>query len=79
MILPSFRHRPQSSLPPAPSHSLITGLGPYEQMAAVWWDSLNADERERWLDAAADGRERSILAAFTLMGDVLALPREAQR
>ena len=42
----------------------------YEQMAVAWWNSLDATERERWLDAAeADGRERSMLAAFTLRGD----------
>ena len=33
----------------------------YEQMAVAWWNSLDAAE--------ADGRERSMLAAFTLMGD----------
>jgi hypothetical protein len=39
-------------------------------MAVAWWNSLDATERERWLDAAeADGRERSMLAAYTLMGD----------
>lgn len=44
--------------------------GLHEAMASAWWDSLNTAERECWLDAAeADGRERSMLAAYTLMGD----------
>ena len=39
-------------------------------MASAWWDSLNTAERECWLDSAeADGRDRSMLAAYTLMGD----------
>lgn len=43
----------------------------YEQMAARWWDSLTDEERMDWLDRAeADGRERSMLAAYTLMGDL---------
>ena len=44
--------------------------GLYEAMASAWWDSLNTAERECWLDSAeADGRDRSMLAAYTLMGD----------
>jgi hypothetical protein len=42
----------------------------YEQMAVCWWSALTPAERESWLDRAeADGRERSILAAYTFMGD----------
>jgi hypothetical protein len=44
--------------------------GLYEQMASAWWNSLDPAARESWLDAAeADGHERSMLAAYTLMGD----------
>ena len=43
----------------------------YEQMAQHWWDALTSEEQTAWLDAAeADGRERSPLAAYTLMGDL---------
>ena len=43
----------------------------YKRMASAWWNSLDATERERWLDAAeADGRTRDLLSAYTLMGDL---------
>jgi hypothetical protein len=39
-------------------------------MAAKWWDALTPEEQIEWLDSAeADGRERFMLATFTLMGD----------
>ena len=42
----------------------------YSQMAAKWWDALTPEEQIEWLDSAeADGRERFMLATFTLMGD----------
>ena len=45
--------------------------GLYEAMASAWWDTLEATERERGLDAAeADGRTRELLSAYTLMGDL---------
>ena len=52
----------------------------YEQMAVRWWATLSEGERESWLDrAAADGRERSILAAYTYAGDVLEVRRPGLR
>ncbi len=43
----------------------------YEAAAEAWFASLSAPERIRWLEAAAaDGRERSVLAAFLLAGDI---------
>ena len=45
--------------------------GLYQRMASAWWNSLEATERERGLDAAeADGRTRELLSAYTLMGDL---------
>ena len=45
--------------------------GLYKRMASAWWNSLDATERERWLDAAeADGRTRDLFSAYTLMGDL---------
>ncbi len=42
----------------------------YEAKATRWWNGLTETERKDWLDrAAADGRERSMLAAYTLRGD----------
>jgi hypothetical protein len=44
---------------------------PYDQIATVWWDSLNAGERERWLDAAASiGRERTPMEAYAIRTDI---------
>jgi hypothetical protein len=50
--------------------------GLYEAMASVWWDTLEATARERWLDAAeAHGRTRDLISAYTLMGDLREIHR----
>ena len=52
----------------------------YSQMAAKWWNALTSEEQTEWLDAAeADGRERHLLAAYTLRVDLRELNAEQDR
>jgi hypothetical protein len=57
---------------PAGSGISLSDQALYDRIALRWWSALTPAEREAWLDRAeADGRERSPVAAYALMGDML--------